>query len=287
MSKTASVFVLVFALCPAAPLSSADDGNTNSAEPFSDASLKATVERLEKSTDQLKGQLSDLIGRSSWKGTTVENTVNVWMEFLEDEVDDAAKEFANRNSDRFFEHLENSMIAATGINRLMLRQDFAKKAEKEWKMFRGDLNYVAARFHRPGLPNIVVASLEPKPEMMTRPDVGEVMKQLEADTDRFNENFDKGMNATSEDDPMRVRLFKSWADAIEDVTDDLEKAYASKAARDFANQLQASLMVGDAVNRFVLRSKLTENTAADWKTVRAHLNVLARNFGRPILSDSL
>jgi len=255
---------------------------------FSDLKFKETMERIEKRGDDFEDKLEAALDKSSLDGSNVEDRLNRWADLLEDEVDNMAENYKERDSAKYIEHLENAMIIGTGINRAMLRNDFSALARAEWKSLREDLNALAVAFRRPVLPNVTVVTLIPAtPELMSKAEVKHVMEQIEAGTDRFKEKFDTAMNARTVTQTDRADLFTTWARDLEDVSDDMLEEYTEKDNQEFTQELQNTMVVASAINRMVLRSDLTPDVNTEWKSIRDALNILAKTFGHAVLADQV
>jgi hypothetical protein len=214
--------------------------------------------------------------------------LNRWADRLEDEVDNMAENYEERDSAKYIEHLENALIIGTGINRAMLRSEFSMLAEQEWSRFREDLNSVALALHRPVMPNVTVVTLIPaSPELMSKAEVKHVMERIEASTDRFKDKFEDAMNARTVSLTNRADLFTAWARDLEDVSDDMLEEYNENDPKEFAQELQNTMVVASAMNRMVLQSDLTPEANTEWKLLRDDLNILARTFGHAVLPDEV
>lgn len=51
--------------------------------------------------------------------------------------------------------------------------------------------------------------------------------------------------------------------------------------------MEYTLIVADAINRFILRSVNTPEVQSEWNTVRRQLNALATAYGHPVLADTI
>ena len=107
----------------------------------------------------------------------------------------------------------------------------------------------------------------------SRPDVVEIIKQLESDTDNFKSSLDKALdrsrlNGTRAEDEINgyVKHFEEATDRLRNRAEDRESAPG--AAREVLNR-------GRAINRFMTTHKLGPNAEGDWAKVRNDLNRLA------------
>jgi hypothetical protein len=110
------------------------------------------------------------------------------------------------------------------------------------------------------------------------------MEQLEASTDRFKDKFAKAWFTSIAGETQR-RLFKQWADALEDTSDQMLDEYKAKDAKDTREKLEQTLLLGAGINHMVLSSTTSETPVAEWNVVRQQLNTLARGFGYAVLPD--
>jgi hypothetical protein len=178
------------------------------------------------------------------------------------------------------------MLVASAINRAMLRKDFAAHAEGAWRGLREDLNHIAGRMHRPVLPNITVINVIPaSAAIMVKVDVKQALDQLEASTDRFEEKFRKSLQHSTVNMTTRERVWNQWADYLEDVSDDMLEEYKENDPKEFQKELERTLMVGEAINRVMLRSDFFAESEAEWRHVRNQLNLVAGAFGYPVISN--
>lgn len=247
--------------------------------------VRDAMDRLEKQADNFEDRLGDAIDRSSYDRRSKESLMR-WADMVEDEVDDMVKEFKNNNTQKYIRHFENAMLAASAINRAMLRKDFSAGAESVWRNVREDLNHIATQLHRPVLPNVTVVVIAPAaPTLLAAPAVRQVMEQLEASTDRFEDSLKKSLQHSTANMTRRERVWNDWADYLEDTTDDMLEEYKEKDVREFQTKLERTLMVADAMNRLMLRSDLSPDTESQWKTVRGQINAVASAFNYPVVTD--
>jgi hypothetical protein len=250
------------------------------------APVKEAMNRLEQRADTFEDRFAMALDTSSYDGTHTEDTLARWADMLEDEIDDMVEDFKENDTREFFDHFENAMIAGSAINRAMLRKDFAASAEKEWAALRQDLNHIGTMRARPVLPNITVVTLTPATTaLMARTDVKQVLDQLEASTDRFEEKFRKSIQHSTANMTDRERVWNRWADYLEDVSDDMLEEFNEKDPKGFQEELERTLMVAEAMNRIMLRSDLFADAEAEWKTVRGQLNTVAGAFSYPVITD--
>jgi hypothetical protein len=282
--KTIAFGVLLVATAVVIPPAAADDTSIDPSL-FANAKLKGLMETAEAKADRFENKLEAALATSKLRGAPVGIWLNTWSEDLEDELDDMAEDFSERDSAEFNEHFENSMMMATAVNRAMLRHEFAASAEVEWRSLRSDLNSIAMMLKRPVLPNLTVVRFTTlPPDILTRADIRQVMEQLEASTDRFEDKFAKAWFTSIAGETQR-RLFKEWADALEDTSDQMLDAYKAKDAKDTREKLEQTLLLGAGVNRMILSSTTSSTPVAEWNVVRQQLNALARGFGYPVLPD--
>ncbi|HET9526794.1 MAG TPA: hypothetical protein VFO99_11540 [Pyrinomonadaceae bacterium] len=109
-----------------------------------------------------------------------------------------------------------------------------------------------------------------------RGDVGEVIRQLEEDTDRFKSSLDKALdrgrlNGTRTEDEINghVKRFEEATDRLRNRAEDRE--FAPGAAREVLNR-------GRAINRFMSTHHLEAGAEGDWSRVRNDLSRLANAY---------
>lgn len=255
---------------------------------FSDQKLKPIMDRIESRSDDFEDRFEAALDKSSIDGSNLEDRLNQWADLLEDELDNMAENYKERDYEKSVEHLENALIVAEGINRAMLHSDLSSQAEEQWNLLREDMNTIAMAFHRPVLANVTVATLVPATDaLMTKAEVTQVMERIEAATDRFKEKFEKAMDARVATKTNREDFFTRWAQDLEDVSDDMLEEYNEKDEKEFSEELQNTLVIAAALNRMVLRSDLTEDVNTEWESLRKDLNTLATVFGHAVLPDTI
>jgi hypothetical protein len=254
---------------------------------FEDTKLQPVMDRIEKNADEFDDALESALDDSTLNGSGFEDRLNTWAEFFEDEVDDMAADFKEKDGHEFGRHMGNAMMAAAAINRAMLSRDFSNLSQSRWKAIRDDLNTVASAFAIAPLPNVTVVTFVPATgEMLTRADVRQVMDELEAATDRFTDKFDNAWYTGISGETQKA-FFEQAADHLEDAADDVLDEYKEKDAREFQQEFEQALVIAAGMNRMILSSALSQTPAAEWKVVRNHLNTLAGVFGYPVLAETL
>lgn len=247
--------------------------------------MKELLQRMEKHADEFEDKFDAALDRSDVNGTTLERRLNSLADTVEDAVDDMAKHFDDGETKEFINKLENAMIAASGVNRFMLRNDMSSAAE-QWDMLRKGLNEVANEYHRPVLANITVATLVPvTAQMLSKPDVKLSMERIEAAADRFHKKFDDAIQHSTANLTDREDLFKTWGKDLEDATDEMMEQFKDKDYKDFAHRLEETLVVADVINRMMIRSELFKDAELQWKELREDLNKAAVVFGHPVLPN--
>jgi hypothetical protein len=281
-----AAFVGLLAAVPARPQEQSRSRIDDAAVGMKAGSVKAAMDRLEKCADRFEDRFALALDKSSYNGGHTEDTLLRWADMLEDEIDDMAEDFKENDAQEYINHFENSMIVASAINRAMLRKDFASHAETDWRALREDLNHIATQMHRPVLPNITVVNLVPaSAAIMVNVDVKQALDQLEASTDRFENKLRKALQHSTVNMTTRERVWNQWADYLEDVSDDMLEEYKENDLGEFQKELERTLMVGEAINRVMLRSDLFAESEAEWREVRNQLNVVAGVFGYPLMSN--
>lgn len=260
----------------------------SAAQPFEDAKLKSLMTTIEERADTFENKLERALDKSVANGSELEDVMNRIAAVLEDAVDDMAENYNEKDSTKFIDKLENSLIAGAAIDRVMLRRDLSE-AEADWRALRADLNTVAMAFHRPVLPNVTVTTIVPTAAVaaFSKPEITLVMEKIEAGTDRFEDKFRKSIQHSTANMTDREELFDLWANALETATDEMLEQFKEKDHKDFTNELQNSLMIGAAINRIMLRSDLSEDAHREWTSVRNNLNTLATAFGHSVLPNAV
>ena len=253
--------------------------------------LKSSIDSLRKHADRFEDKLGDVLDHSTYDHRARESLMR-WADMVEDQTDDMAKALktddTQLNKQRFIDHFESAMLAASAIDRAMLRKDFSTRAETLWSGIREDLNHIAMQLHRPVLPNVTVVIINPiNTTTMTGASVKPIMERLESETDRFEDSLRKALRSSTVNMTNRQRVWNRWADMLEDSSDDMLKDYSHNDASRFQNRLETTLMVGEALNRLVLRSDLGKDTNSEWRVVHDDLNTIARSFGYPVLTDPI
>jgi hypothetical protein len=253
---------------------------------MSTPSVRDAMTRLEQRADRFEDRFEDALNRSGYNGSHTEDTLVRWADRFEDEVDDMAKAYKSNDTTAFISHFENAMIVSSAINRSMLRKDFSANAESHWAGLRADMNHIAGHLHRPVLPNITAIVISPAPvTLLSRTDVRQVLSELEASTDRFEDKLRKTLQHSTANMTSRERVWNQWADYLEDTSDDMLEEFREKDPTGFQEELERTLMVADALNRMMLRSDLSAAAEAEWRTVRNQLNIVASAFNYPVIGD--
>ncbi len=262
---------------------------------FQNPSTKAALERIEHNTDRFKAELDKTLDDSVLNGTDVEDRLNQWADLLEDEVDSASKEFNRAGSgnnldvkaaERFGGHWGNAMMAATAINRAMIRRGFAPEAEKQWTGIRTDMNAVAGTLQRPRLPNMTAVIFRPAPpSTFAHPDVKQVMQDFKESSDRFEDKLEHAWFVAMTAEQRHVT--QHWADDLKSATEDLLEEYKDQHAPEFQFKLEESLMLAAGLNRALLLTPVSTAPLAEWELLRSRLNTLAKHYGYPVLPSRL
>ncbi len=228
-------------------------------------------------------------------GTDIEDRLNQWADLLEDEVDSAQKEFSRPGSgspvdvkaaERFGGHWGNAMMAATAINRAMIRRGFAPDAEKQWTGIRNGMNAVARTMQRPPLPNMTAVIFRPAPtSTFSRADIKQVVQDFQESSDRFEEKLEHAWYVGMDAD--RRHVAQRWADDLKSATKDLVEEYKDRHAPEFQFKLEESLMQAAGWNRALLLTPVSSAPLAEWEVVRNRLNTLAERYGYPALPNRL
>jgi hypothetical protein len=295
MTATTLIAMAVIILLPQ-EAKAADRGRPITIESFRNREAQTALARLERSTDGFKSTLATALDSSVINGIPLEDLLNEWANQLEDSVDNASREFKqpaenNNQTDihaaaRFADYWGNSMMAATAMNRAMVRRGFAPRAETEWAEIRRNFNRVAQAIGRPALPDMTVIMFRPAPpSVLSQPEVKQVMENLKASVDRFNEKLDDawfvGMG------PPQRHTTRRWAKALKFATDELLDEYRHNDAPEFQFRLEESLMLAAGLNRVLLVTVTSPAPFVEWTELRGRLNILAGRFGYPVVPQRL
>jgi hypothetical protein len=113
------------------------------------------MERIEAGTDRFEDKLKDALQHSTANMTDREELFSLWANGLESASDEMLEQFKEKDTRDFVNELQNTLMMASAINRIMLRSDLSADAHTEWTAIRNDLNTLATTFARPVLPDTV------------------------------------------------------------------------------------------------------------------------------------
>jgi hypothetical protein len=259
---------------------------------FEDAAARGALDRLEKNTDHFKDTLDNALDHSLLNGSPLEDRLNQWANLLEDEADTAKKEYTRvadsgkrpdaEGIERFADHWGNAMMAATAINRAMIRRGFAPEPERQWIDIRADLNRVAQAIGQPALPDMTVVIFRQAPSsVMSQSEVRQVMDQLKDTSHRFENKLDHAWFVAM--GPDQRNIAERWADDLKAATRQMLDEYKDKDGRDFPFKLEEALMLAAGLNRAFETTTAGASTILEWRQLRDELNTLAGRFGYPVL----
>jgi hypothetical protein len=252
-----------------------------------DRNVAAVLKRLRQNSELFKVTLAGALDSSEINGTDLEDRLNEWADLLADEASRAVAEIpvtANVGiaGGQFGQHWANAMMAASGLNRAMLRRGFAPKAELEWAAIQSDVNHIANAVGQPPLPDIeaLIFRMAP-PAILTRQELREVMRELEGNADRFEDQFDRtpfdAVGAAQE------RVAERWINDLHAATAELLLEYRQNDAPAFQFKLEESLMLAAGVNRVLLLLRPSTVLLREWEQLLDRLNTLARSFAYPVV----
>jgi hypothetical protein len=279
------------------PLWAASDARPRvSMEVFHDTGARAALTRLNHRADEFKHSLDKALDNSVLNGTALEDRLNQWANLLDDEMDSANKEFTRASTsgdhpdvkavERFGDRWGNAMMAATAINRAMIRRGFAPDAERLWTGIRFDLNSVAQAIGRPPLPDMTVVVFRPaSPEMLSRSDVKAIMKDLQTTSGRFEDKTDHAWFAAM--GPEERRVLQRWADDLKSATARMSDDYKDRDFPEFQFKLEECLMLASGLKRALMTNPTSAAPEMEWEQLRTQLNTLATRFGYPVLARNL
>lgn len=259
---------------------------------FQNALARGSLDRLEQGTDQFKARLNRALDHSVLNGLSLENHLNEWANLLEDEIDAARKVFNGaagsgtrpdvKATEHFADHWDDAMMAATAINRAMIRRGFALEAERQWIGIRADLNRVTRAVGRPPLPDMTVVIFRPAPySLPSQAEVKQVMEHLRDTSHRFENKLDHPWYVAML--PGQREVAERWADDLKAATRKMLDEYKDKDARDFQFKLEEALMLAVGLNRTLMVSMSSAAPILEWNELRSELNTLAARFGYPVL----
>jgi hypothetical protein len=67
------------------------------------------------------------------------------------------EQYKGKDSKELASKLEETMIIASALNRMVLRSDLTPELRTEWQAIHKDMNSLASVFGYPVLPNVIVA----------------------------------------------------------------------------------------------------------------------------------
>jgi hypothetical protein len=106
--------------------------------------------------------------------------------------------------------------------------------------------------------------------------LAQLVRRLETSSDRFSNSLDAALDRSFLDGSMREDNVNALIDVFEYETDLLrERVEAGEAV---AGDVEAVLIRGMRLERFMQRHRLTPRAQRDWAAVRSDLNALARAF---------
>jgi hypothetical protein len=257
----------------------------NRIEIWTNESLKSIVMRVEGHIDAFENALHSDLDKSTINGSRHEDWINKLADELQDGADDMVKKYKSKNDPEFLRAIDDTMVAASAINRVMLNKRLATSSEPLWITVRDDLNKIASEAGRTPLANLVVVPFVlATPELMGKSDVQQVMDRLEDATDRFASKFKKALNNSTANMTKRERIWNRWADELESRTDELLSEWKEKDYKEAQEELETALVIADALNRVMMESNFNEAASAEWRDVKRDLNTLAQAFTYPALS---
>jgi hypothetical protein len=262
---------------------------------FQNTAARAALDRLENSTDEFKGALNQALDKSILDGSVLEGRLNQWANLLEDEIDNSGKEFdrvadSGKHPDaeameRFADHWGNAMMAATAINRAMIRRGFAPTPERQWIDIRSDLNRVAQAVGRPPLPDMTVVIFRPAPySVLSHDEVKRTMERLRDASHHFEDKLDHAWFVAM--GPAQRHVAERWADDLKSATRQALDEYKDKDASEFQFRIEEALMLAAGLNRAFLVTRASAPPTLEWMELRSELNAIARRFGYPVLAGA-
>jgi len=244
---------------------------------------RISIERVENRGDSFIGKFKNALDHSQWNGTKIEDRLNAWTSILEKATDEMKNGLHDKNASKVDMNFRHAMIVAAGLNRVMLMNEFRSAASADWNDLRSALNDIAMRSGEMPLPDLVITTVDLTPALLDRDEVKDVMKRIEASTDRFKDKFEQGLKAAHSG--REYSQYQDWADTLEDVTDQMLDHYKGHDTKKFNESLQTSLMFAEAINRLMMTKEVFGGAPQEWIGIRTDLNTVARAFGQPVLFE--
>lgn len=121
------------------------------------AVIDQVMQRIEKDGDDFEREFKKALNSSTVK-IEKRPELRVWVDRLEDTVDDLQEEYKEKDVKEAHEKLVEALEIAEGINRFMLRAEFGG-ASRVWEQLRADLNALAGAHTVPAIPILVITKV--------------------------------------------------------------------------------------------------------------------------------
>jgi hypothetical protein len=124
---------------------------------MSKAEVTQVMERIEAATDRFKEKFEKAMDARVVTKTNREDFFTRWAQDLEDVSDDMLEEYNEKDEKEFSEELQNTLVIAAALNRMVLRSGLTEDVNTEWQSIRKDLNTLATVFGHAVLPDTIVS----------------------------------------------------------------------------------------------------------------------------------
>ena len=118
--------------------------------------VKQIMSTIEQRADQFESEFLKGL-RSSTVAIEDRQKYRVWVDQLEDQLDNMAEAYNENNMSEAQEELGQAMEAARNLNQFMLKSKWSPTAESTWRSLRDDLNKLAG-FHRAPPTILIIAT---------------------------------------------------------------------------------------------------------------------------------
>lgn len=117
---------------------------------FTRSDVRDVVQRIERHGDKFEEVFDRNVKKMDLKEA---DRYKDWADNLEKAVDDLKEEYNEKDFAKARNKLEEAMLVAESINRLMFREPFASEAQRAWSVLRDDLNVLAGAAGIPAIPD--------------------------------------------------------------------------------------------------------------------------------------
>ena len=118
--------------------------------------VKQIMANIEQRADHFETEFLKGL-RSSTVAIEERQKYRVWVDQLEDQLDNMAEAYKEGNMSEAQEELGQAMEAARNLNQFLLKSKWSPEAESSWRSIRDDLNKLAG-FHRAPPTILIIAT---------------------------------------------------------------------------------------------------------------------------------